>query len=979
MHPSRLLLLLLSPLFAACVTATPPKDNGVDDDGDGFTTVEDCDDTTDAIFPGAPESCNGVDDDCDGATDETGASGEGTFYLDADGDGHGTLTATASACTAPEGFAASSDDCDDANLAVYPGAPEHCDAADENCNDEIDEDAVDAPSWYDDLDGDYHGAGAAVVACEGPEGRVAVGDDCDDTNPSLCPGNEEHCDGVDENCDGLGDAESVDAIIWYADTDADGFGDVGNVIAACDVPEGYLADATDCDDTADSIFPGALEYCDGVLQNCGGVLDEDAEDALTWYADADSDTFGDASATARGCEAPAGYVADATDCNDGSDQASPVGTEACDTLDNDCDGDVDESGATGEVAVFLDADADGYGVATSTVYACAAAPGYSTLSTDCDDTDDATHPNADEHCGGADENCDGDIDEDAAVDAAAWYGDADLDTYGGGTPTYSCVAPAGSVASSTDCDDSSNVIHPGATELCNGTDTNCSGDETDATNARLYYADADADTYGNPDASTRDCSAPSGYVSNDDDCDDVEIDVNPGETEVCDNGLDDDCDGTSNGCAPGGYYTNTYSYDAVTYVSYETNFGSGVKAAVDADHDGDADLLMAEGSYTTKVWLVPGPIAAGTSTLSGGSLSGSGSDYFGTRISNVGDVDLDGFDEFLIGAPYALAYDGAAYLWYSAVSAGDTTASADAVFEGDSGCGLGAQYTGGAGDTDGDGLTEVLMSGDDGVMSRFDGVPAGTLSRGDAATEFSSSTAGDTAFGVVAADPGDVDGDGYDDLFVGTNYGGTGQGAVYQLNGPFGSTVDGATAYAARFLPAGTSYTGFVLDAAEVTGDGEVDLVAISTDTTTTTGYRFDLYAGPFGGTILSSSADASLSNFTSTSASGDVDGDGTNDVVFGTQSTSTDYGPGWQLSYVGAGGSLAADASAYGRNSGGSSLAPGYNPILADVNDDGFDDVVTGVQSDDSGGSSGVDRGDRRGKPEIEDRGGDSEGDDEG
>uniref|UniRef100_UPI0024945E9A MopE-related protein n=1 Tax=Seonamhaeicola maritimus TaxID=2591822 RepID=UPI0024945E9A len=79
-------------------------------------------------------------------------------------------------------------------------------------------------------------------------------------------------------------------------------------------------------------------------------------------------------------------------------------------------------------------------------------------------------------------------------------------------------------------------------ELCDGLDNDCANGVDDGLTFVSYYEDTDGDTYGDPNVMVSTCDgAPSGYVINNTDCDDSDINVNPGVTEILDNGIDDDC------------------------------------------------------------------------------------------------------------------------------------------------------------------------------------------------------------------------------------------------------------------------------------------------------------------------------------------------------------------------------------------------------------------------------------------------------
>ena len=110
--------------------------------------------------------------------------------------------------------------------------------------------------------------------------------ECDIENPTpvclgfagpVVPGSprEEVCDAVDNDCDGEVDEDAFDAPFWYADMDNDTFGDPETLERSCDQPAGFVADGSDCNDADGTIHPGAMDICNGVDDNCNGIIDED--------------------------------------------------------------------------------------------------------------------------------------------------------------------------------------------------------------------------------------------------------------------------------------------------------------------------------------------------------------------------------------------------------------------------------------------------------------------------------------------------------------------------------------------------------------------------------------------------------------------------------------------------------------------------------------------------------------------------------
>jgi hypothetical protein len=412
-----------------------------------------------------------------------------------------------------DGFT-SEEDCNDGDAEVNADAEERCDGIDNDCSGEVD-DVTDGSVFYVDLDADGYGDDTrSVQACDAPEGYAAVGGDCDDLSREAFPGAPEtDCtDPRDLNCDGS---------VGFADADGDGF-------AACQ----------DCNDNASAIRPDADETCDGVDNDCDTAIDEpSASDALTWYADDDGDDFGDATDTFRGCDAPEGYVANNTDCNDASDQAYPGLAEVCDGIDNDCDADRDETDAVDAVAAFPDADGDGYGNEGLFLFTCDVPIGFTLFGGDCDDTLSSVNPDEEEICDDRDNNCDGDVDEDLDL---TWFADADRDGFGNeALSVVTCEVPIGFSLVGGDCDDNRGDVNPDQTEICDDRDNNCDGD-VDEDFDLTWFADADRDGFGIAALTLQACEPGSGWSRTDGDCDDRLDTVNPSAIEVCD-GVDNNC------------------------------------------------------------------------------------------------------------------------------------------------------------------------------------------------------------------------------------------------------------------------------------------------------------------------------------------------------------------------------------------------------------------------------------------------------
>jgi large repetitive protein len=488
-----------------------------------------------------------VTNNCDDNDNEWTSEGNNpvSWYPDTDGDGHGSPTGTAvESCHQPSGFANNNDDCDDSNSQLHPGAPEICDGKDNNCNGQVDEKST----FYLDSDHDGYGnPGVTIQSCfPVPSGYTTNGNDCNDAEFYANPGIlYEACDGIDNNCNGQ--IDEYPAFV-FRDHDGDGFGGLDEPkFWQCDepLPDGYVTTFSDCNDDDPSIHPGITEICDGKDNDCNGLIDDNVTLSTTFYADLDSDGFGDANntTTAIGCIPPGGYVSNQLDCNDSNPNIHPGMQESCNGIDDNCNGETDEGITTDGHPYYEDRDGDGYGDGNTTALLCFLQPGWSLDGSDCLDDNASVYPGAVEICDGLDNDCDGSVDEE--LPATFWYDDRDGDGYGNPDDFIeSCLQPFGYVAVGTDCNDQNSSIHPGATEICDGKDNDCNGlIDDNATNATTWYLDADGDSYGDPDAPfILSCNQPEGYQPDNSDCDDSNPDVHPDAVEVCD-GIDNDCNG----------------------------------------------------------------------------------------------------------------------------------------------------------------------------------------------------------------------------------------------------------------------------------------------------------------------------------------------------------------------------------------------------------------------------------------------------
>ncbi len=307
------------------------------------TNSSDCDDTNAAINPSMSEVCDGTDNNCSGFTDD--GLTVNTYFADVDNDGFGDINSTVDTCItfAPMGYVTNSSDCDDTNAAINPSVSEVCDDIDNDCSGVVD-DSLPLNTYFMDADNDGFGDLAnSIDICESvaPVGYVINALDCDDSNNLVYPSAPELCDDLDNDCNNLID-DDLPLNNYYLDTDNDGFGNLATEISICALipPAGYVVNSGDCDDADFDFSPNAVELCDDLDNNCDGLIDEGLV-LNAYYADTDSDGFGDANSKIEICYStpPMGYVVDNRDCDDSNASIYPGATEIADNgIDEDCSG-----------------------------------------------------------------------------------------------------------------------------------------------------------------------------------------------------------------------------------------------------------------------------------------------------------------------------------------------------------------------------------------------------------------------------------------------------------------------------------------------------------------------------------------------------------------------------------------------------------------------------------------------------------------
>ncbi len=527
-----------------------------------------------------------------------------------------------------------------------------------------------------------------------------------------------------------------------------------------------------------------------------------------------------------------GYSDCSSDCDDGDPTVNPGADEDCNGIDDDCDGEVDDN-IYGELLYYVDADSDGYGAGSSLGTGCSIPAGHVANDDDCDDENDDARPDGVEVCDGADNDCDDAVDEDVP-EAPTWYADVDGDGFGADeSAAQACEAPEGHVAQGGDCDDTSVTIAPGVPETCNDDlDQDC----TEATPDACAYASFALDELlaggGLGSRDEEKLGAALAYAGDVDDDGNGDILVgNPGAGALVQGAY------LVLGPVNGVVELDDVAARVETGESAD-EAGTSLAGGGDVDGDGYLDVLMGaptavvDGAARGTTWLVYGPELTGCSPFCDGArLDGAAPDErFGQAVAIIGDVDGDGLDDVLVGAP---ARDGT------------------------------------------------------GAAALFTDAPSGTVSASDATASFSGSAA--SSAGSLVQPAGDIDGDGLADLAVAD----TVAGVAWLLAGTHAGAVDLSLAIATLAPPLDDgTLASLVID--DLDGDGGIDVLATAvrdqaTATDAVAWGNFGPLAGSLAGDGLSVTTSGAYANAGARAvAMGDLDFDGATELALSSPAAST-------------------------------------------------------------------------------------------
>ena len=550
---------------------------------------------------------------------------------------------------------------------------------------------------------------------------------------------------------------------------------------------------------------------------------------LVAFVDQDEDGFGVEGTTIAAEYLSPGLALQAGDCDDADPERHPDASEICDEVDQDCDGQVDED--VDFSTWFTDADADGWG--DEPVTGCIQPDGTSEVDGDCDDTDVEVHPGAPEVCNDwVDNDCAGDGDRHCRIEGTQPLSDQ--------SGTITGWQEGGRFGERITC--CGDVDGDGVQEALLGEDEALVEEGA----GRAWLIDPLAAVHGPVTTGTsiqggtgsRDWAASSlGFLPDQqgDGRDEVYIgDIEAGRLYIFFGRIWDDVTGSNADLHFSGPSWSSASFGWST--AYLPDYGVAV-----AGPGNMYDSSQGWGQSVGTVWLFDAPVywsedIDDASAVIQPRMSHTDGVLGAEMCSD--DLDGDGISDLLISAtsysgsesPGWLAY-GVVYLFLGPVSGTMTTADdydniadADGRLDGEYGLKSTGYAVACSGDTDGDGALEMLVGApfaDPGYAFLVDEVPSGVVAITSAATRIEGPTWDEGGFGQYVADDIDADGDGFDEVLVGSSS----TDAITLFYGPVSGSLTAADADATLEAEAEGDWPGAVVGAGDLDGDGFGDFL----------------------------------------------------------------------------------------------------------------------------------------------------------
>jgi len=372
------------------------------------------------------------------------------------------------------------------------------------------------------------------------------------------------------------------------------------------------------------------------------------------------------------------------------------------------------------------------------------------------------------------------------------------------------------------------------------------------------------------------------------------------------------------------------------------NFGISVSNAGDVNGDGNDDIIIGASNYSTntgRAYIYYGGLSMSTIAnviLTGGAAN----NYFGRSVSAAGDVNGDGYSDVIVGAYGYTTSTGRAYIYFGGAPMNNI---ADVTMTGETTFNLFGISVSTAGDVNGDGFSDVFVGANGYTSSTGRAyIFLGGVAMNNTADVTMTGEAASSQFGYSVSDAGDVNGDGYSDVIAGAyNYSSsTGRAYIYFGGASMNNTADVTMTGESAFSNFGNSVSG----AGDVNGDGYSDVIAGAYGYNSSTGRAY-IY---FGSASMNNIADLTFTGEASgiqlgqsVSEAGDVNGDGYSDVIIGANVFSTFTGKVY-ICFGGLSMDNSPDASITGEAAGNQF---GYSVSAAgDVNADGYSDVIAGA-----------------------------------